>query len=153
MNARDSDFDARLGKALTELARAERRSAPAPDWADLAARLERPGILERAPIGLAAALRGAGALLQPAAAGAIAATLAGLVVGTWLGLAFRSGPASSVEAAPYEISSLLDDEADGLAASYLTPAGDTGDAREDAGDRVAPVTADPEVPDSGGAVR
>jgi hypothetical protein len=144
VDARDTQFEAQLGKALSELGRAERTSEPAPDWAAFAARLERPGLLDRAPLGLAAAVRGAGAFLQPAAAGAVAATLAGLALGTWLALSFSRGPATGADSQAYEDSSLFDDEASVLAASYFTLAGDgaTEDSPADAGGA-----------DSGGAVR
>ena len=144
MNTRDTQFEAQLGKALTELGRAERASGPPPDWAEFTARLERPGLLDRAPLALAAAMRGAGAFLQPAAAGAIAAGLAGLALGTWLALSFQRAPVTGVEAQLYEDSSLLDDEASALAASYFALAGEatSEDSPADAG-----------APDSGGAVR
>lgn len=144
MDARDTEFETQLGKALSELGRAERTSEPAPGWAELAARLERPGLLDRAPLGLAAAVRGAGAFLQPAAAGAAAATLAGLALGTWLALSFSRPPATGVDSQVYEDSSLFDDQASALAASYFTLAGDaaTEDSPADAG-----------RPDSGGAER
>jgi hypothetical protein len=144
VDVRDTEFEARLGKALAELGRAERASAPAPDWGEFAARLERPSFLERAPIGLAAAVRGAGAFLQPSAAGAIAATLAGLTLGTWLALSFQHAATTSTDTVLYEDSALLDDEAGGLAASYFTVAGD-------AASEASP--ADARGPDSGGAVR
>ena len=143
-----------LGAALAELARAERHTAQAPAWANLAARLERPGVLDRLPLGIAAGLRQAGSLVQPAAAGGVAAVLAGLALGTWLALGFYPAPSTSLAAAPYEVSSLLADDAGGLAESYFVlpdEAISEGLSPEGSGNGSPAADAGPGAADSGGA--
>ncbi len=120
-----------VGTLLSELARAERQAASPPVWAQVAARLEQPRVLDRLPVGLAGALRPTRAFLQPAVAGGVAATLGGLALGTWLAIAFHRAAATSLAVEPYAASSLVDDGA-GLADTYFALGADSPGASETA---------------------
>jgi len=109
-----------LGSMLSELGRAAEREPARPVWAHVVARLERPGVLDRLPLGFAGALRHAQAFLQPTVAGGVVATLGGLVLGTWLAIAFHQAPATSLAIEPYATSSLVDDSGGGLSDSYFS---------------------------------
>jgi hypothetical protein len=108
-----------LGSMLAELGRAAEREPTRPVWAHVAARLERPGLLDRLPLGFAGALRHAQAFLQPTVAGGVVATLGGLILGTWLALTFNQAPATSLAIEPYATSSLVDDNGAALSDSYF----------------------------------
>lgn len=109
-------------RALAELGSAERHAAPASLWTRVEARLDRPPLVARLPLGLAAACRQAGDLLQPAVAGTATAALAGLVLGTYLAIDMQRGTSSAVASQPFEVSTLLGESASGLAGSYLAAA-------------------------------
>jgi hypothetical protein len=108
-----------LHASLAALARADLASAPGVPWARLAERLEAPRLADRLPLGVVLAWRQAGALMRPAVAGTAVATLAGLALGTWLGVASQRGTSQAVASEPFTVSNLVDDGARGLAAAYF----------------------------------
>jgi hypothetical protein len=134
--------------SLAELGRAERAAAPADLGSRIASRLDRPGFAARLPLGLAGLVRQAGMLLQPAVAGGAVATAAGLALGTWIALGTGHSASSDAGAQePYALSSLVDDDASGLAASYFET--DPQDmAPPDAGSGT-PLHAPRDTPDGG----
>jgi hypothetical protein len=109
----------RVSAALVELGRAEVQAAPGVRWSIVARRLERPRLADRLPLGVVLAWRQAGALMRPAVAGTAVATLAGLALGTWLGVASQRGTSQAVASEPFTVSNLVDDGARGLAAAYF----------------------------------
>jgi hypothetical protein len=113
-----------LGLSLAELGRAERQAAPASLWTRVEARLDRPPLVARLPLGLAAACRQAGDFLRPAVAGTATAALAGLVLGTYLAIDWQRGTPIAAASDPFEVSTLLGESASGLAGSYLAAAED-----------------------------
>jgi len=106
----------RLAGLLSDLGQAESRehdSDPAL-WTALAARLDAPGWRERLPLPVAGVSRLAGALRQPAVAGAWAMGIAGLLLGLWLGRA----TAVMEEPQSYPETTLVDDAQGGVAALF-----------------------------------
>lgn len=122
-----------VGSMLAELGRAAREPA-GPVWAHVAARLDRPGMMDRLPLGIVGALRHTQAVLQPAVAGGVVATVGGLVLGTWLAVAFDRAPATSLAIEPYTASSLVDDGGAGLSEGYFA----IGDAANPQSDMAMP---------------
>jgi len=99
------------------------------------------------PLAVAGALRQTTGLLQPAVAGGVAATFVGLALGTWLALASQRRVPEAQASDPYDYSSLVDDGASGLAASYLDAS--ASDNTENSGDDPGAPTASGDS--SGGA--
>jgi hypothetical protein len=108
-----------LHTAIATLGAADRATVSAGFTARVEARLARPGLAVRLPLAVAAAWRSASAFLQPAVVGGLAATIAGLVLGTWFGVTTQRGTSESL-ATPYNVSTLVDDEAStSLASDYF----------------------------------
>jgi len=136
-----------VGTLLTELGRAAAHEPAGPVWAHVATRLERPRVMERLPLGVAGWVRETHAFLQPAVAGGIAATVVGLVLGTWLGIAFDRVPATSLAIEPYATSSLVDDSDAGLVDGYFA----IGDGAAPQSDAALPDTGTQAAPDGNDA--
>jgi hypothetical protein len=108
-----------LQTALAELGAAEHAAQGGVRWAAVAARVERPRLSDRLPLGVWAAWRDAGVLLRPAVAGSLVAVLAGLALGTWMGIVTQRGTSQALATEPYAVSSLVSDGERGLAATYF----------------------------------
>jgi anti-sigma factor RsiW len=125
---------------LSALHAAELNAAqPRTSWADVAATAERPPFLMRLPAALTDAVRTSRTLAQPAIAGALAAVVLGLSLGTWLALATQRSTATAEAADTYSASSLLDSPSSGIADVYFdsqdaTPAAGVDAGGADAGD-------------------
>lgn len=105
--------------ALAALGRADRASAPPPAWNVFVRQIDRPTLAARLPLGLTAVLRPMAEFGRPAVAGTLAATLAGVALGTWLAVAFdRTPTATALASTDYTGSTLLDGDDPGLDA-YL----------------------------------
>jgi len=136
-----------VGAMLAELGRAAAREPAGPVWAHVAARLDGPGIMDRLPLGVAGLLRLTHAFLQPAVAGGVVATVGGLVLGTWLAIAFDGAPANSLAMEPYATSSLADDSGSGLSDGFFA----IGDASASQDVPSLPGAGEAALPETGGA--
>ena len=117
--------------ALLALGRADRDSAPAPDWNVFVRQLSRPTLAARVPLALTGVLRPMAEFGRPAVAGTLVATLAGVALGTWLAAALDRGPtATALASTDYTGSTLLDGDPAGLDA-YLADGGSTDAAADD----------------------
>jgi hypothetical protein len=113
-----------VGPLVDALGRADRASAPRPDWNRFMQELERPALGSRIPLALTAIVRPVAELGRPAAAGALAATFTGVALGTWLAVAFDRGPtATALATTSYSGSSLLENEVESGLDSYLAEDG------------------------------
>jgi len=128
------------GLALNALHAAELNAArPRSSWADVAAVAERPPFLMRLPAALTDVVRTSRTLAQPAIAGALAAVVLGLSLGTWLALATQRSTATAEAADTYSASSLLDSPSSGIADVYLDVPDATPTTSMDVGDSDATV--------------
>jgi len=108
-----------LHSGLAEFGRAERSAVPVALASRIEAGLARPRFGARLPIGLAASLRQASALFEPAVAGSAIAAVAGLALGTWMALETPSPSTEALATEPYAVSTLVDSDASGIGGDYL----------------------------------
>lgn len=108
-----------LRAALAELQQADRDATAGISWTALSARLGRPPLSDRLPLGAVALWRQTSEFLRPSIAGTAVATVAGLALGTWLAVASQTGTSKALATEPFTVSNLVDDGARGLSAAYF----------------------------------